>query len=221
MLVALGSVLAWRQYDDAKQSELNDLRARVVLGGIVFDTYFAGQVKALDALASSPTVTSGDTAAMAKYFKRMQPSNEQLRLFNAGIGWIDAQGNSRVSSTRPHGSDVNVSDRDYFKQVMATGRPYISNGLTSRLAKRQVVVVAVPTRDASGKLTGRARRRARAHAVRPARIPRRRRSGSSDLVLLDREGQQLTLPTFAPAENTALVREISSGAGREVRRRRA
>src|SRR4029079_2809216 len=146
----LGAVLAWRQYDDGKQKELNEVRTRVVLASMLFDTYFGGQLTALNTMANAPAVQNSDTAAMAAYFARMQPRDENLRLFNAGLGWIDREGVSRVSATDPHGSGGNASHRDYFKQVMATGKPYVSDGLTTKLGKKRVVVLAVPTRNAQG-----------------------------------------------------------------------
>ena len=68
LLVVLGAVLAWRQYDDSKQKALNDMHARVVLAATVFDTYFAGQLGTLSAIADSPSVVRTDTDQMATYF---------------------------------------------------------------------------------------------------------------------------------------------------------
>jgi serine phosphatase RsbU (regulator of sigma subunit)/anti-sigma regulatory factor (Ser/Thr protein kinase) len=211
-LVALGSVLAWRQYEDAKQRETGGIRARVYLAGLVFETYFGGQIKALQSLAASPTVRDADTARMAAYFKRMQPSQEKLRLFNGGLGWIDRQGNSRVSAANPNGSGVNVAERDYFKQVMATGKPYVSNGITSKVNNRRVIVVAVPTRDASGEINGLL---AGALQLTPANgeSSLAQSLGFQNLVILDREGQQLTRRSFAPVKNMTLARAIGSGYG--------
>jgi serine phosphatase RsbU (regulator of sigma subunit)/anti-sigma regulatory factor (Ser/Thr protein kinase) len=211
-LVALGSVLAWRQYDDGKQDALGEIHARVKLAAIVFDVYFSGQVNALTAIAKAPAVQDRDTDAIAAYLHRVQPTNGEGQPFNAGIGWIDRDGNYRASNTTPTGPGVDVSDRDYFKQVMATGAPYISNGLTTRLGKQQVVVVAVPTRDAGGKLTGLL---AGASVITPAtgQNPQAAALGFENLVLLDSTGKQLTLPSFARAKNMALVEEIRSGEG--------
>ena len=108
------------------------------------------------------------------------------------------------------------SDREYFKQVMATDKPYISDGLTTRVSNRRVVVIAVPTRDAAGRLTG-----LLAGALDFAPSPASKRAidlGLADLVILDRTGQQLSNPKFAPAEEHGAVRVDQGRRRREVRR---
>jgi serine phosphatase RsbU (regulator of sigma subunit)/anti-sigma regulatory factor (Ser/Thr protein kinase) len=116
-----------------------------------------------------------------------------------------------VSSTDANGSGVNVSDRKYFKRVMQTGNPYISDGLTSKVNNRRVVVIAVPTRDASGRLTG-----LLAGSLDFAPGPATKRAidlGLDDLIILDRTGQQLSNPKFAPPKNMALFESIKGGEG--------
>ena len=71
LLVGLGAVLAWRQYDDSKQKALNDMHARVVLAATVFDTYFAGQLGTLSSIADSPSVVRTDTDQMADVLRRV------------------------------------------------------------------------------------------------------------------------------------------------------
>jgi hypothetical protein len=68
VLIALALTSAWRQYDDAKEKAADDLRTRAVLAATVFDTYFAGQLQALSAIAASPAVTAADATAMRAYF---------------------------------------------------------------------------------------------------------------------------------------------------------
>ena len=210
MLVLLGSFLALRQYEDGKDKALNDLRARAVLASTVFDTYFAGQLSTLSSIADSPSVVRADTAEMATYFAQLQ-GGAKRELFTGGLGWIDRNGISRVSGTNPRGTQLSVSDRSFFKAVMATGRPFISEGLTSRVSKLRVVVMAVPTRDAKGRITGVL---AGAFELRPSPTNQRTTDlGFDGLVVIDRAGQQLTLRSFARPENTALVGELKKGDG--------
>ena len=49
---------------------------------------------------------------------------------------------------------MSVADRSYFKAVVSTGAPFVSEGLVTRNANRRVVIMAVPTRDGAGRLTG-------------------------------------------------------------------
>ena len=76
LLVALAATFAWRQYDAARGRALNEVRARVILAGSVFDTYFAGQISTLQAVAESPSVVSADEPAMRAYFERLQSQQE-------------------------------------------------------------------------------------------------------------------------------------------------
>ena len=210
LLVVLGAVLAWRQYDDSKQKALNDMHARVVLAATVFDTYFAGQLGTLSAIADSPSVVRTDTDQMATYFAALQSSSKQ-ELFTGGLGWIDRSGTSRVSGSNPRGTRLRVTDRSFFKAVITTGKPFISEGLTSRVGGLRVVVMAVPTRDAAGRITGVL---AGALELRPSRVDQRTTDlGFEGLVVIDRAGQQVTLRSFARPENRALVARLKQGDG--------
>ena len=171
-----------------------ELKARVVLASTVFDTYFAGQLGLLNSIAASPAVVATDQAAMRIYFKRLEGG--QAKPFTGGLGWIDREGVSRVSSNRPNGAPpLSVADRSYFKAVVATGGPFVSEGLVARTANRRVVIMAVPTRDSAGRLTG-----VLAGALELKPSPTDQRSidlGFAGLVILDRAGQQVTLASFA------------------------
>jgi len=98
-LVCVAGGLAWHQYDDARQSAVNDARARVFLAGAMIDTYFSGELAALSAIAQAPPVLAQDTRAMHTYLSHVQPA--QGGPFPGGIGWIDNAGIYRVSSTAP------------------------------------------------------------------------------------------------------------------------
>ena len=58
---------------------------------------------------------------MTKYLERvqLQPSRAPV-LFSAGLAWIDSSGKVRASTSG--GTSLNVSDRDYFKEAVATGQ---------------------------------------------------------------------------------------------------
>ncbi len=210
LLVAFGSVLAWHEYDDGKRRALQEMQTRVVLASTVFDTYFAGQLSTLSSIAAAPSVVRVDTPQMAAYFSSLQGGTKR-QLFTGGLGWIDRAGKSRVSDTSPKGSGVSVADRAYFKAVVSTGRPYISEGLQTRVGQRRVVIMAVPTRDARGRITGVL---AGALQIRPSRTNSRTTDlGFEGLVIVDRAGQELTLTNFARPQNLALLKRLRSGDG--------
>jgi serine phosphatase RsbU (regulator of sigma subunit)/anti-sigma regulatory factor (Ser/Thr protein kinase) len=200
--LAAGAVLlAWRQYDDGKQHALNEAHARVVLTATVFDTYFAGEFGTLESIAKSPPVEARNLPEMAAYFKSVQPPAG--RLFTGGLGWIDRQGISRVSTTPTKGAPVDVADRGYFQRVVTTLEPYVSNGLVTKSRQQRVVVMAVPTFDTQGALTGVL---AGALNLEGAVTSQPETNlGYQGLVIVDRSGQELTSPDFVRAQNTALL----------------
>jgi hypothetical protein len=122
------------------------MRTRVVLGATVFDTYFAGQIATLNSIAAAPSVVDMDTKRMAAYFKNVQSHGQGAQPLFTAARLDRPRRNSGVSDRFPNGSGSNVADRAYFKAVKATGKPYISAGLVTRIGQRRVVIMAVPTR---------------------------------------------------------------------------
>ena len=171
-LVGVASLLALRQYDSGKQKALNEAHARVVLAGTILDAYFQGELSTLGAIAAAPAVVARDEVAMRSYFLRVQPPTGSL--FSGGIGWIDANGNSRVSSTIP---EPNISERL---------RPFVLQG--SRLDRE-----AVCQRRLARARKPQADRRHGGADARHARWPdgRARRIAQSDA---DRQQQGLARP---------------------------
>jgi len=211
LVVVVSTLLAWRQYDSEKKQALVELKARVVLASNVFDTYFTGKLGVLNSIAASPPVVGTDEVAMRTYFKRLESGT--AKPFTGGLGWIDRTGVSRVSSTRQSGAPPpSVADRSYFKAVVATGRPFVSEGLVTRsAANRRVVIMAVPTRDSTGRLTG-----VLAGAWELTPSPTDQRSidlGFEGLVILDRARKQVTLASFARPTNATLLARIKTSDG--------
>ena len=210
LVVGVSALLAWRQYDAEKKQDLVEMKARVVLASTVFDTYFAGRLGLLSSIAASPSVVSADQSAMRTYFKRLESGNGKP--FTGGLGWVDREGVSRVSSNRRNGApSLSVADRSYFKAVVATDAPFVSEGLVARTANRRVVIMAVPTHDSAGRLTG-----VLAGALELKPSPTDQRSidlGYEGLVILDRAGQQVSLASFARPTNAAILARIKSGEG--------
>ena len=97
VLTTLTLTLAWSQYQDGKDEALKDVRARAVLAGTVFDTFFAGQISTLESIAAAPSVTARDTEKMKDYFARVQPPKGTR--FTGGLGWLDLKGIPRATSS--------------------------------------------------------------------------------------------------------------------------
>ncbi|MDP9255603.1 MAG: SpoIIE family protein phosphatase [Actinomycetota bacterium] len=203
LFAAVGGALAWRQYRSAQRTDLNDARAKAVVAATVFDTAFKGEIATLQSISKAPVVVSSHRAGMLAYFKRVQPKNGTL--FTGGLAWIDGTGKVRVSTNgRTPGPVADVSDRAYFRSAIRTGQPFVSAGLTARRSHRQVIVIALPTRDLEGDVTGVL---AGTLLVKPPKPSTRAIDlGYSGLAILDRENQ-LVLSGFAhPRTNVALRR---------------
>jgi serine phosphatase RsbU (regulator of sigma subunit)/anti-sigma regulatory factor (Ser/Thr protein kinase) len=203
-LAAVASILAWRQYDNGKQEALSQTHARVVLAAAILDTFFQGDLSTLSAIAAAPAVVTENESAMRSYFRRVQPPGGKL--FNGGLAAIDLKGNAIVSSAIPVPPPVNVSGRSYFKTVVATRKPFVSAGLRARSNGRQIIVMAVPTHDTRGGLTGVL---AGALLVNPKGNSKASLDlGFAGLSILDRDGQ-LVLAGLRHPLNSALLPELT------------
>jgi serine phosphatase RsbU (regulator of sigma subunit) len=200
--------LAWRQYRDAQHTDLRDARSRAVVAAQVFNTYFAGEIATLTAIADAPVVVHSNTAEMLAYFKRVQPKNGKL--FTGGLSWIARNGDIRVStSRRAPGAIANASDRDYFRRTLRTGLPYVSAGITAHQTHDQVIVTAVATKDPAGRVSGVL---IGALLIRQARPNARSVDlGYAGLVILDRRNQSV-LQGFARPRSTAGLARFAKGA---------
>lgn len=214
MLLALG--LVWRQYEAAKRDAAEELGSRAILAASVFDTYFAGQLAALSAIAESPSVTSGDLASMTRYFASFRPRKGGT--FNAGVGWIDLEGRQRATSDARGPTSLSFSDRTYFMSVISSKQPFVAEVIVGRNSDRRIVVMTVPTEDRSGRLTGVL---AGGLVLPPSRQDSRATDlGYADLEVLDRADQQITRRDLARPENAELVsllRERKQGVFEDIR----
>jgi anti-sigma regulatory factor (Ser/Thr protein kinase) len=202
VLAGISIALAWRQYDDARSRAMKDLQARVVGVSAIVDTTFSGQIATLNAISLAPSVVSQESLRMADYFKRVNPSKAPQ--FSGGIGWIDRKG-LVLASSNPSGRITDLSKRLYFRRVLATGKPYVSAGLLGKRIKQPIVVVAVPTRDAQGRVSG-----VLAGSILLRRIAESKQAldlGYAGLQVVDRNGH-LLLSGLRPVANNALLAQI-------------
>jgi anti-sigma regulatory factor (Ser/Thr protein kinase) len=201
VLGGVSSLVIWRQYVDDQHRAVNDLNARVVLVGAVVDSYMSGGISTLDAISDSPPVVADAPASMSPFFHRVAQARGSI--FDGGIGWADPAGQVLASSHGP--ASVSVADRLYFKHVMATGAPYVSAGLIGKRLEQPVIVIAVPTYGASGRLSG-----VLAGAIRLRSLGQSKQTnglGFEGLTVVDRNGK-LILGGLAPVQNGALLRRI-------------
>ena len=203
-VLALG--LVWREYEDAKREATGELGSRAILAATVFDTYFAGQLASLSAIAAAPSVTSGDVESMSRYFASFRPGKGGP--FNAGVGWIDLEGRQRATSDPRGPTSLRFDDRTYFTAVISTKKPFVGEVIVGRNSDRRIVVMSVPTKDDRGRLTGVL---AGGLVLRASGQDSRSTDlGYAGLEVLDRDGQQITRRDLARPVNTELVSLLRS-----------
>jgi serine phosphatase RsbU (regulator of sigma subunit)/anti-sigma regulatory factor (Ser/Thr protein kinase) len=175
-----------------------------VLAATVFDTYFAGQLQALSAIAASPAVTAADATAMRAYFAHFRPDSGTA--FTAGIGWIDRAGRQQAASDPRARAGISLGDRPYFKDVIATRKPVVAEAIVAERTRRRLLVMAVPTRDAGGRLSGVL---AGGIVLRPSSSDSRANDlGYAGLNVIDRKGQQIGRRDLARPGNGEVLAQL-------------
>jgi len=96
-------------------------------------------------LAALPVVHAKDGPACTAFFSDLRQHYADYLV----IGAVDANGVAFCNSTRPDRTP-DVSDRDYYRRVMATGAFAVGNFTQSRITDRKLVTFAYPVRDANG-----------------------------------------------------------------------
>ena len=112
------------------------------------DNELAASVKSLQTLAASDRLERDDLPAFYAEAHR-------VRLLHpwTTVGLIDASGQHLLNVARPLGSPLpDLRDREYFKQVVSTGRAYISEPLRGRATGTTDVVIAVSVRGPGSRL---------------------------------------------------------------------
>jgi serine phosphatase RsbU (regulator of sigma subunit) len=214
LFAGAGGALSWRQYRDAQRTDLRDARAKAEVAATVFDTAFQGQVAALQSISLAPVVVNSREAGMLTYFKRVRATNK--RLFTGGLSWVDRKGGVRVSTNGiAPGPVADVSDRAYFSSSIRTGKPFVSAGLIGRTTHRNVIVIALPTRDAKGEITGVLAATLLIAQPKPnaSADARTIALGYSGLTILDRQNQLVTSGFAHPASTVAIQRFGKAKAG--------
>ena len=146
-----GAVLISREYQTAQRQARNELAGRATIAARSVERFLSDRIELLQAIAASPAVRSADPTGVASYFTNLAP----LELdFRAGISWLDPAGVLRVSSAAVSPQPIDLSDRDYVRQVLATRRPYVGEAVIARQSDRPVLVIAVPAFGGDGGVTG-------------------------------------------------------------------
>jgi len=116
------------------------------------DKHQGGVLTLANILARDPTLDAVHATLLLGEFHKVYPAFRLMTCMNAQgrVIAVDAQTAADARSTL--GSDN--SDREYFKETMATGQPFVSDVLVSRqfMGADPIVVLTAPIRNADGSI---------------------------------------------------------------------
>jgi signal transduction histidine kinase len=129
----------------AQQAEAEDVAER-------FDQFFRDRFELLQAVARAPIVQTANLPATKAYFERLVADGSS---FSGGFSLIDARGTLLALSGFPlDDPPIDLSDRDYVRTVLATGRPFHGDAIIGRRSGDPLLTVAVPFPAADGRVNG-------------------------------------------------------------------
>ena len=148
VLCGLAVVLALRSAATEKDQIRARIRALTASAAATTDRYLTGQIRVLQTIAELRAFRQGDVSGMRETLGQIDSPSKG---FSEAIGWVDPTGRPRAPRAVP---TVDLSDRSYFKAVLATGQPYVSEAIVGRIRSAAFVVFAVPTSDPAGDVNG-------------------------------------------------------------------
>jgi signal transduction histidine kinase len=132
-----------------ERSVLDDELVTAEATAVAVDRQFDSGMGLAWAVSLDPRVRSFDPAVLDRYLEELAALDPVV----TSVAVFDASGANRGYGRVTAGaasSRFSVGDRDYFRQVMATNAPAVSNLVALRSAHVPGVVVGVPIRDAAG-----------------------------------------------------------------------
>jgi signal transduction histidine kinase len=137
VLTGLVTMSLARQQRAAVERGLSDTVAALATA---VENDLRASIKSLQTLATSKRLDEDDLPAFYEEAARVRDLHRW-----STIGLIDARGDHQLNVAQPPGSALpDLRDREYFKHVMATGRPYVSDLLRGRVTGTVDLGVAVP-----------------------------------------------------------------------------
>lgn len=148
LMLALSSVSFICYLVVKEQTEVSlekELLTHVEYSGKEINLLLEKYKKVTQAVANSPLILSGDSNSV---LSQLQSETKKGETFTV-LTWTNQQGIGVISN----GQKVDLSQRDYFKQIMAKGETYIGNPMISPVSGKPIIIIASPVKK-DGKVVG-------------------------------------------------------------------
>lgn len=150
LFAGIGARLAVGTYDDERSRARMEVEIDARAASADAGQFLSGRLDVVRALAADPQIASGDVDGVEAALAGLDAG--QLGL-SGGVAWFDARGRARAATdARRDGSSVR--GRSFHRAVVDTEQPYVSEALDAPAFSGPGIVLAAPTRDSDGRLTG-------------------------------------------------------------------
>ncbi len=206
-MVALAVAFVVLSVRDSKQSAQRDAVALARAGALAAESFFDGHVRTLNAMA----VGVRDAPALSEPELRQRLVNASQASPEWGGMSVARENGIVIAGSRQTSAGADLSSRPYFRQVMATGKPVVSDGIVTVVEGVPAVLIATPvtfTDGSKGALIGSVTLETLAASLTETLTTRAR------LGLVDSAGQALVHPDRERASaplNVADRREVAAG----------
>jgi PAS domain S-box-containing protein len=144
-MVFFAGVIVLNLGREQRMSVERGLQTTVRALAIAVEREVAASIRSLEVLATSDLLSRGDLAAFQARAKRAVEAQDVWYV----LALTDPAGQLLLNTGRPFGTSLpRIDDRDYFRRLIATGRPAVSNLVAGRTTGQINVTVAVPVRHA-------------------------------------------------------------------------
>ena len=142
-LIALTGIVVYGSYRTASDAAAERVLQTTRSAMATVDRELQNQIAALEVLALSPALQTGDIEAFradgARFLSRFSP--------DAGLSLTDSTGQLVLLSSRPPGAVLpRRLDADAVRAIFQDGKPYVSNLFSGQITGRIFVSVDVPVR---------------------------------------------------------------------------
>lgn len=150
---AVGLSSAWHAAEGQRVAAEQGLRDTARALALAMDREFGALTAGLAAFATSPAFGHNTATAPDRLLLHAQASRVAAQL-GGTVGLAERDGTHLLSTwTEPDAQLPRVASLDAVERAFATGQPAVGNLVTGSVSHRPVFSVAVPIRDAEGRLT--------------------------------------------------------------------